>query len=771
MRAAFAAMLDQHLRAGTRPGLPKGQGEPWRNGEFAEAIGTRQRSDSRRRGLPGVADTTVSSWRRGKALPGEIEPILRALFGPLRSDGGEARQALRTAFLAAQEAKDKRDLLEDQSPAGLVFVPQGKGLAINRTPAPGDAAVADDPQVQAEHEAVREEARAFVALVRRRGNNPLSPGWDDLLPTAERLHEAMACETGRLPERLVAAYQACLSLASFFDLDEDYRARAEEGETPLPADMRRRLGDLVTFAAELLHRFPYVQDRDRRLHRSRRPYMLDASRKLMRAVQERGILPSDDASVVSEAVAVTARTGEQAGKAADQLVESTANLIRAGAAARYRPDGDVECARAERIDSLFDATRPELEVLMRRLSPTIRATLRRALDRDEEGADSQQQVFPPLTPLARWREPVPGLPEAAWPDMVTLPAGVFTMGAPEDEGGSRDNERPQRAVTVPRPFALGRVAVTFAQWDAAMDAGFVPPAGAKRPDDGRWGRKGRPVITVSWDDAQAYCAWLNDRLGLRAGTYRLPSEAEWEYACRAGTTTPFSFGDTITKEQVNHYDGRGDRMKGRTVPVGSLPANGWGLHEMHGNVLKWCEDLFGNYPDHATASRPLTPSDSSLRVLRGGSWNNNPSNCRSAYRNRNEPENRNNNVGFRLASTPHAGVPGSTDLGRAPGPSRAVHDEQAGASPRVHPGDGARPARRTGASSSCRTHGPGRRRRPPQGVNPRWPRTLPAAPAPRSRPCMSSSAGPSPPSPNSRVTRNSCSATASRRSASMRWNG
>jgi formylglycine-generating enzyme required for sulfatase activity len=260
------------------------------------------------------------------------------------------------------------------------------------------------------------------------------------------------------------------------------------------------------------------------------------------------------------------------------------------------------------------------------------------------------EPFPPPTPLARWREPVPGLPEEAWPDMVTLPAGVFTMGAPAGEEGSADGERPQRQVTVPRPFALGRVAVTFAQWDAAVAAGFVPPKGAEKPKDIGWGRYDAekklawPAINVSWDDAQAYCAWLNERLGLRPGTYRLPSEAEWEYACRAGTTTAFSFGDTITKEQLN-FNGMG------TVPVGALPANAWGLHEMHGNVWEWCEDAFGDYPDHATDARPLTPSDSSLRVLRGGSWVSYPRFCRSASRSRYPPIDRSYYLGFRLART------------------------------------------------------------------------------------------------------------------------
>ena len=280
---------------------------------------------------------------------------------------------------------------------------------------------------------------------------------------------------------------------------------------------------------------------------------------------------------------------------------------------------------------------------------------------DDVSEDHLKSFRPPLEPLARWREPIPGLPEEAWPDMITLPAGEFVIGAPEGEEGSQDSERPQRRVTVPRPFALGRTAVTFAMWDAAMAANFTPPSGTEPPGDADWGRDDWPVINVSWDDAQAYCRWLNQRLGLPPGTYRLPSEAEWEYACRAGTTTPFSFGKTISTEQAN-YDGgntyvrakRGEYLglnvyRGRTVPVGSLPANPWGLHEMHGNVWEWVEDAYGPYSAQLTDASPLVQSNS--RVLRGGSWLNDPQLLRSAHRVMDLPGLRNLNVGFRVART------------------------------------------------------------------------------------------------------------------------
>jgi formylglycine-generating enzyme required for sulfatase activity len=210
---------------------------------------------------------------------------------------------------------------------------------------------------------------------------------------------------------------------------------------------------------------------------------------------------------------------------------------------------------------------------------------------------------------------------------------------------------------VRRPFALGRTAVTFAMWDAAVAAGFKPPEGAETPDDEGWGRDDRPVINVNWYDAEAYCAWLNQSLGLRPGTYRLASEAEWEWACRAGKTEPFSFGETISTDQAN-YDGRSIYGKGeqgvyrqRSVPVGSLPANPWGLHEMHGNVWEWVEDTYDPYPEVATDSSPRVDGDESKRVLRGGSYYIFPQGLRSARRKGDPPGLRFSGFGFRVART------------------------------------------------------------------------------------------------------------------------
>jgi formylglycine-generating enzyme required for sulfatase activity len=193
--------------------------------------------------------------------------------------------------------------------------------------------------------------------------------------------------------------------------------------------------------------------------------------------------------------------------------------------------------------------------------------------------------------------------------------------------------------------------VTFAEWDACVREGGC----SYRPNDQGWGRGDRPVINVSWDDAQQYIQWLSRKTGHE---YRLPSEAEWEYAARAGTATPFHFGRTISPSQAN-YDGNytyGSGPKGvyrqQTVAVGSFPANAFGLHDVHGNVWERVEDCYnGSYAGAPTDGSAWTFGDCTRRVLRGGSWINSPGGVRSAYRGRDGSGFRKNKSGYRLAKT------------------------------------------------------------------------------------------------------------------------
>lgn len=227
------------------------------------------------------------------------------------------------------------------------------------------------------------------------------------------------------------------------------------------------------------------------------------------------------------------------------------------------------------------------------------------------------------------------------PEMVVVPAGSFMMGSPSSEKDKDSSEGPVHRVNIAYSFAVGVYEVTFAEWDACVAEGGC---GGYKPDD-IWGHRGRqPVINVSWEDAQGYVQWLSARTG---EDYRLLSEAEWEYAVRPGTTTAYHFGDNFASSQANY-----GVNKGRTVSVGSYPANPFGLHDVHGNVWEWVQDCWNdNYqgaPDNGSA---WGSGNCSQRVMRGGSWNFDPGYLRSANRHRYHAGCRGTNVGFRVART------------------------------------------------------------------------------------------------------------------------
>jgi formylglycine-generating enzyme required for sulfatase activity len=228
------------------------------------------------------------------------------------------------------------------------------------------------------------------------------------------------------------------------------------------------------------------------------------------------------------------------------------------------------------------------------------------------------------------------------PEMVVVPDGEFMMGSPKSEKGRHSDEEPWHLVRIGRPFAIARFEVTFEEWEACVAGGGC---GGYRPDDRGWGRGRRPVINVSWADAQAYVEWLSDVTGAR---YRLPSEAEWEYAARAGTAMAYWWGESSDTARAN-YAGR----VGKTVEVGGYAPNPWGLYDTAGNVWEWVEDCWhegysGAPPDNS----PWTGKcSSSRRVVRGGSWLGDPRDVRSAFRYGGEPGGRDLNLGFRVSRT------------------------------------------------------------------------------------------------------------------------
>ncbi|MBE9065283.1 formylglycine-generating enzyme family protein [Leptolyngbya cf. ectocarpi LEGE 11479] len=230
--------------------------------------------------------------------------------------------------------------------------------------------------------------------------------------------------------------------------------------------------------------------------------------------------------------------------------------------------------------------------------------------------------------------------------LMLIPAGEFMMGAAEDETDSRDDERPLHLVKVPQ-FLMGRYPVTQAQWKAVAE--YEQVERKLDPDPSRFKGDNRPVEQVSWYEAVEFCKRLSSRTGRE---YGLPSEAEWEYACRAETETPFHFGKIITVEVANFFSSDSKReYKGETTPIDYFGiANAFGLCDMHGNVLEWCQDQWhDNYEQAPTdGSAWLSSDESASSVLRGGSWYHSPGYCRSASRSYYAPVNRHFSIGFRV---------------------------------------------------------------------------------------------------------------------------
>ncbi|NEP63622.1 MAG: formylglycine-generating enzyme family protein [Symploca sp. SIO2G7] len=236
-------------------------------------------------------------------------------------------------------------------------------------------------------------------------------------------------------------------------------------------------------------------------------------------------------------------------------------------------------------------------------------------------------------------------------EMVAIPAGTFRMGSPKNEKESQEYERPQHQVAI-QPFFMGKYLITQKQWEKV--AAFVPQVNYElNPNPSRFAGDNQPVEQVSWYEAVEFC----DRLSRYTGKqYRLPSEAEWEYACRAGETTPFYFGETITTDLAN-YNGAytysnapNGEYRRKTTPVGSFPPNIFGLYDMHGNLWEWCADTWhGNYQGASKDGSPWLGNDNhQRRLLRGGSWYSPPEGCRSGYRYKYDPNQGNDRISFRV---------------------------------------------------------------------------------------------------------------------------
>jgi formylglycine-generating enzyme required for sulfatase activity len=224
--------------------------------------------------------------------------------------------------------------------------------------------------------------------------------------------------------------------------------------------------------------------------------------------------------------------------------------------------------------------------------------------------------------------------------LMQLPAGKFTMGSPNSESGRDSCEGPQRIVTISKAFYMGIYEVTQEQYEAVMGTNPSNFKGAKNP-----------VEQVSWNDAVEFCKKLSAKMGK---TVRLPTEAEWEYACRAGSKTAFGYGDTDAA--LNEYAWYTNNSGDKTHPVGLKKPNAWGLYDMHGNVWEWCSDWFSESYANAKTTDPQGADFGTDRILRSGSWYGGPKFCRSACRRRGDPDFRDYIHGFRVVSVGAVGM-------------------------------------------------------------------------------------------------------------------
>ncbi|MCP5518843.1 MAG: formylglycine-generating enzyme family protein [Verrucomicrobiales bacterium] len=308
----------------------------------------------------------------------------------------------------------------------------------------------------------------------------------------------------------------------------------------------------------------------------------------------------------------------------------------------------VSAVNLAETDDLIEETDQLLDETDRRARETRRGLAAMALldaftaalsvppqDRDAVGNPVVKREGSVSDPASGW--PWEMVHEASGIVLVLAPAGEFEMGSPAGEAGRDDDEGPLHKVRFDWPFYLGKYEVTQEQWERVMGSNPSLLKGESR----------RPVECVSWTGAQGFVSKLNESLGGAAGLrFALPSEAQWEYGCRAGTTTRFSSGDHDSRlGQYGWYTGN---ALGQPHRVGEKQPNGWGLYDMHGNVREWCSDWYGIYPG-GDVTDPKRPSSGSNRVFRGGGWYCDAQDCRSANRDRNSPSCTSNDLGFRVA--------------------------------------------------------------------------------------------------------------------------
>ena len=556
-------------------------------------------------------------------------------------------------FVRLRVAEDAPDVMRPQLWRDAELNPSAGPLIVARNPKPrpkiGGEIVKD--LWSSDHKAM-EWAVFRLREIAERNASPLSDDARRLL--AERLEKA---ET--LPHSIGRRIASSLVDIPSAEQVAAHEARVAELETLLEKERTTAADDLDTLRLEMeMVRDSASRDREelqRRLEAAGRriePAAAAGSTFGKAIASPRGLL-------LLGVLAITAL----ALSAPDAVNHATSSMVRLITAGGSDPDlraVDLE-AEVDRLRVQLDESEERTELLAVQVE-RLEAELNAARNTPEQCRTHSQDI----ESLSCFTDA--GVPSA--PEMIMIPGGQFMMGSPDDEEGRDDNEGPQREVAI-APFAIARTEVTFDQWDACVENGGCQSN--PEPDDEGWGRGARPVINVSWHDAREYIAWLNGQV--EGGPYRLPTEAQWEYAARATTMrsndggstfvslespeisiTAYPWGEGASHEFANYREdqccsGR-DVWAGETAPVASFPGNGFGLYDMHGNVWEWVEDCLLDYRvDHDDGSARTSDRDGNcdLRVGRGGSWFVEPRFIRSAVRGRSESDHRDNNLGFRPA--------------------------------------------------------------------------------------------------------------------------
>ena len=555
------------------------------------------------------------------------------------------------------------------------------------------------------HEANRRKITALLAMMPRLHNNT-DVVWNGLPEAVERLHQALDRPIEDIPDHIATVWGASVEAASFLLIDKGLRDSQSRDPDPLPIDMHRAFDDLVGSLAPWIRRFPTARelDDDRGAFLAQ-PALFATAAVVIQGARDADLITAETDATLRAGEAIARRDTSQAAKAGTFSIKAARGLVTqsgrifagflAGAvASSYATHSPL----TDRVGKFLARVETHATALIVDLPADIRFALGRLIEDVAKGDVPRPVDTSEVTPVTVAEQPGrPAGPLAIrrdgpnFPEMVLIPPGEFMMGVPEAEskrertGEIDKNARPVHRVVIPRPFWMGRYPVTKGEFRAFIeDSGYEMQDGAftYEPDargfwtyghraNRNWSNPGftqtdrDPVVCINHADVLAYMDWLNRRTG---GGYRLPSEAEWEYAARAGTTTARYWGNGM--EQAHLYANAADQsLRERlgpnvadrrfttgddgfafTSPVGSFRANSFGLHDMLGNVWEWCADQWhSSYEGAPPEAVAWLRGGLVARVMRGGSWRDNTRNVRAACRGSNSPGNRHGRIGFRCA--------------------------------------------------------------------------------------------------------------------------